>query len=419
MHESLRGRVATARLPAHGAPVLGRRLLLTEILALPRVRSVRWWSRTSANYSSVAEFGPYGDGRQDVTNELRAAARSVPDSGGTLLIHPGTYRIGGTIFLKSGTRVIGPDATLVASKDWQIDSDKSPPQSQGYSAIANQGFAASEIVDHDITVQGLSFDYSSLPRGNAHAIAFRKARRIQVLDCTFAGGGNATAMLACQTTSVARCMSHGTLNCAYDHWEGCRNATVTDCVAVCKNAYGILFTGVGTNPNDHHNATGFKAIKNRIYTPTEAGIWICSLSEHSSIDDVVLAGNYVYVGSIASGIGATGNVRKIIIQDNVVEAVQGGNAIFLRPDYWSRPYDGQIISNHVYDCVTEDRNIAVIQALGDRITARGNRAMAGNYPSLVWIDGKQCTLADNTGDRIQSRLKYHLDRAQAPVVSDP
>jgi hypothetical protein len=189
-------------------------------------------------------------------------------------------------------------------------------------------------------------------------------------------------------------------------------------VAVCKNAYGILFTGVGTTSGDHERAARFKAANNRIYAATEAGIWICALSEHSSIDDVVLSNNYIYGGTKASGIGASGDVSNIIIENNTIEAIGGSNAIFVRPDQWNRPHDVQIVNNRMIDCMTDAPSVALIQALGDRVVVRGNSATGGSYPSLVWIDGKQCTLAANTGDGLQSGLKYRQDKAQAPLISD-
>ena len=379
--------------------------------------AARSWAATGD--IDASKYGLDASGGTDVTEPLRAAAHAIPDSGGTLLLPPGQFRISGTIAVKSGTKVLGHGATLVADGGWHVDQRGTTGHSLGYAAIANISHAAVNLTDRSITIQGLSFDYNALSLGTAHAVSFRKAMAVQVLDCTFSGGGNATAMLACQNTLVARCTSHGTLNCAYDHWEGCDNSQVSDCVAVCKADYGILFTAVGTEPADHHRATRFKATNNRIYAAPQAGIWICTLSERSSIDAVVLSGNYVYGGTKGSGIGATGDVGNITIENNTLEAIEGGNAIFIRPDKWHRPHDVQVIGNGMINCVTEDRNVALIEALGDRIVVRGNSATGGSYPSLVWIDGAQCTLANNTGTGARSRLKYRLDKAQAPVVSDP
>ena len=226
-------------------------------------------------------------------------------------------------------------------------------------------------------------------------------------------------MLACRDTPVARCTSHGTLNCAYDHWEGCDNAVVTDCVVVCGKTYGILFTALGTELWDHHHGTRFKATNNRVYAATEAGIWIAALSEYSSINDVTVSGNYVYGGTKASGIGLTGDVRNAMVENNTFEAIQGSNPIFTRPDKWNRPRDVQIVNNHMINCVTDAPNVALIQALGDRIVVRGYSATGGSYPALVWIDGKQCALAANTGNGVRAGRKYNFAHAQAPVVADP
>jgi len=216
--------------------------------------------------TAAGVFGAIGDGRTDSTEMLNTAARAVPEGGGVLVVPPGRYRVTGPIFLKSGTVLTGPGATIVGIDDeWQ-------PAAVTRALVTNVGRAAKALCDHDITVCEIAFEYIGAQFGDAHAVEFRKSRGIAVESCTFSGGGNATALLACQDTKVIRCVSEGTLNCAFDHWEGSSDCIVHDCVATCARSYGILFTGVGTAPDDHEHAMRVSAINNRIDSPSEAGI---------------------------------------------------------------------------------------------------------------------------------------------------
>jgi hypothetical protein len=210
------------------------------------------------------------------------------------------------------------------------------------------------------------------------------------------------------------------VNCAYDHWEGTSNARVRNNVAVCGKGYGILFTGVGTDANDHRHAEDLIAENNRIEGSTEAGIWICSLSQHSSVSNVLVRRNTVVLGTgHGAGIGATGAVSGLRLIDNTVVRTRGGPALFTRPDKWNRPRDIAIVGNQLIDCETADVNQAAIQALGDTVVVQGNRASGGHYRSLVAVDGAAPLLDGNSGDGLTSRFKYDASRARGPRITDP
>jgi hypothetical protein len=348
-------------------------------------------------------FGAIGDGSADDTAALQAAAQAIPDSGGILSVPAGRFRITSTILLKSGTTLMGRGATIVAGTPWRVLPARRPGRSPGRALVSNVNVAADEITDHDITVDGLYFEYPGPPNGNAHAVNFRKVRGVVVTNCHFSGGGNGTAFLACENTEVSHCTSRGTINCAYDHWEGPRAALVHNCTAICAGGYGILFTGVGTEPEDDEVGSNLRAIGNRIENPEQAGIWACSLSRGSALSDVTLSDNTVLIAhTAASGIGATGNIRNLTITGNTVEGTRGGNAIFVRPDRWNHARLFQIVGNKLIDCETSDRNIALIQALGEHAVVKDNEATGGRYPSLVWTDDPHAQLEANRGERFQT-----------------
>ena len=195
---------------------------------------------------------------------------------------------------------------------------------------------------------------------------------------------------------------------------------VQHCVATCARGYGVLFTGVGTEMGNHQHAARLNAIGNRIYSPSAAGIWVCALSQHSSVSAVVLRDNLVRGGPFkAAGIGATGAVSDLLIENNRVEDIKGQSALFLRPDNWNRPRDVRMLRNRIARCETDEPQIALIQALGDDIQVRGNRVTGGTFPALVWADGQRVVLSDNSGGSMTGPRKYRTERAVAPKIDDP
>ncbi len=400
-------------------PGLSRRGLLGGMLGLAFASALPRCGVARGLTVDAGAFGAVGDGRADATAALNAAARAVP-AGGVLHVPPGRYRITHPVLLHTGTTLAGPGATLFATEAWQSPHPGRDRTKRWKVMVANLNHAAADIQDHDITVRDIHFQYVGTQDGEAHAVEFRMARKIVVDSCSFSGGGNATAFLACRETEVVRCISQGTLNCAFDHWEGTSDGLVHQCVATCARGYGILFTGAGTEKAHHAHAARLSAIGNRIYTPSAAGIWICSLSEESVVSEVVVRDNLVRGGPFkAAGIGATGRVRDILIENNRIEDVKGHGALFSRPDKWGRPSGVRILRNRIARCTVDDAAIALIQALGDGIEVRGNRALASDFPSLAWVDGRDVVLADNGGSQMRGKHKYRMERAITPMISDP
>ncbi len=359
------------------------------------------------------------DGRQDATTVLSDAAQSVPDSGGLLLLPPGRYSISRTLHLKSGTVLEGDGATLVAAPSFATDARSSAQSTPSFALIANVAHTAEAVTDHDIQVLGLTLDMQSITRGNAHAVSFRKARNLVISRCIFRGGGNATALISCSGTEVSYCEAYGTLNCAYDHWGGTSNGVVHDCKANCAQGYGILFTGRGTLRGDDETATGLTARDNQISGTTTAGIWVCSLSAGSKVTNVDLNHNRIFSLRGGFGIGASGDVRDLLVEKNVVEGVNGPSAMFVRGDAYNRPRSARFIDNVIVNPVVSDRDIAPIQALCDNVEIRGNRVIGGKYPFLVWAEGQGGQLADNLGDSAQTRGKYLMGRSADMTLVDP
>jgi polygalacturonase len=362
--------------------MLPRRRLISAAMATAGVNYPLTCRPLVANPPS---FAALADGVTDATQALNAAAQDLPNNG-VLVLPRGRYRVTRPLLLRSTTTLIGPEATIFCVGD--RDSSESHP------LVSNVGRNESVIHDHDIAVHDISFEYLGYVTGGSHAIEFRKVNGVRIKACRFSGGDNGTAILACRDTEVSDSVAQGTLNCAFDHWEGSSQCVVRNCMATCAEGYGILFTGVGTDPNDHQQATQLTATDNIVRSPTEAGIWVCSLSEYSSVSNICLSRNRIYGGAKrANGIGATGAIDNFQALGNYIEGVQGGQALFTRPDQWNRPRNVHLSYNRISWCSAAE--VALIQALGDDVEVTHNRAIGGHYPKLLWTDGQHVAAEDN------------------------
>jgi len=330
----------------------------------------------------------------DPTAALNAAAQSVPDSGGTLELTAGkVYDLTGPLVLKSNTILEGNGATLLDAVPISVDSS-------GFALVTNENFGASTLTDHNITVDNLNLDYASVDGGGSHAISFREASNVTVENSTFHGGNDATALLATDDTLVTGCTAFNITNVAYDQWEGASDAIVSNNVAYLTGtgSYGILFTGVGTTPDDQQSATNEIASNNTIYNAGQAGIWVCALSPDSSVSDVIIAENQIDGENAGgAGVGVSGAGAGFLIEQNSISGISQNNAIFVRPDHWNSPAGADILGNAISGCTTSDAEVAAIQALGNNIEVANNQVAGGQMPALVWVDGSGDVVANNVG----------------------
>ena len=112
------------------------------------------------------------------------------------------------------------------------------------------------------------------------------------------------------------------------------------------------------------------------------------------MSNIKLSRNRFYRGAKrANGIGATGAIDNFQVLGNYIEGVQGGQALFTRPDQWNRPRNIHLSDNRILWC--SSAQVALIQALGDDVEVTHNRAIGGHYPNLLWADGQHVTAQDN------------------------
>jgi polygalacturonase len=162
-------------------------------------------------------------GNNDSTLAINAALASLPDAGGVLDLAPGTYRFSGNLVVKSNTVIQGSGALKAAPiGEWAA----SP-----YYGITNENNDASVITDENITVRGITIDYTDLPSadGSRHCIYIRKARRIIIENVTIIGGSSAIALLGCDDTTEIGNRLYGFSNCGSDHWDGPSNGKLIGC----------------------------------------------------------------------------------------------------------------------------------------------------------------------------------------------
>ncbi|HEY0420591.1 MAG TPA: glycosyl hydrolase family 28-related protein, partial [Acetobacteraceae bacterium] len=289
----------------------------------------------------------------DSTAALNAALAALAP-GDRLVLAPGTYLISDTLLMKSGTTLSGDGATIRASADWATETTQDPASATGHALLSNVNYGAAGLTDRGLTVTGIAFDYGGMAQEDTHAIRFRQASDIRVVDCSFNGGQDATAFLACDTTLVQNCTANGTLNAAYDAWEGTSNALVLNSAAHVASGSGIVFTGTGTLGEDR-TATNVSAIGNTItgdFGPGQMGIQVMSLSPGSAVTGVNITGNSIDgAGGSGSGIAVWGDVRDSTISGNTVANISGPPVLVVA-DPWNAPEGTTLSDNTILAAAT-------------------------------------------------------------------
>lgn len=351
-------------------------------------------------------------------SSIQALLSSVPTSGGTAYIKAGTYPQTTTLIINSNTRMVCEPGVL-------ITADSATWTGSVLALINNQNWSASSITDHDILIQGCTFQALNTLgiSGGYHHIGIRMAQRIRVENNTFLGGGDGTAFQGNNDTVVFNNYMTGATNACWDHWEASTSLVVRDNYCT-TNLDGILATGTNTTGTLAGTTQGGVIAGNTVIFygggNAGAGIWMNGLgASGSGASDITVSNNYV------SGDGTTNFIcfkisgassDNSVIGNSCRQTGTNSAGFSSSSDIGGTPSNG-LIANNIFDNVqVQTGNIAVLQLLGTSDSAFGNRVYGGNYPSAFWLGGTNDVAAGNVS-QVGAGVLYNLTGATNPVVS--
>jgi hypothetical protein len=337
-----------------------------------------------ADMVNVKDFGAIGDGVADDTAAIQAAIDSIPITGGGVYFPNGIYIITESLSVGSNTQLFGQgiSSEIKASQTSFVTSRL--PNNNCY-LIKNKNWSSSSIVDENIFIENISFNYGAVTiiGGGAHCISMRYVQNVKVLNCYFYNGENGTAFLGCNETLTDGCNAYDFKNCAYDHWTSPRNAIVTNCFATTSNTNQF----VNFNPEGTLGGTGLVAdgfiLSNCIFEATGSNVEACQIEPLSE-------------GNIAKNILINNNIFKrcnLVCRKNTQNATITNNLFTDLPTSFTgfifsagftivggdNPSNINFSNNIIIDPRTNAGNQAVVVLQCDDYVANGNIITGNNY----------------------------------------
>jgi hypothetical protein len=278
--------------------------------------------------ANVLEYGAVGDGATDDTAAIQAALDAVP-ARGTVIIPAGVYIFNKPLLVKSNTKVTGTGTLKAAPiEDWtgsdRIDPFTAMPGSPFF-GLVNENHDAAVITDENLTVRGITIDYTDLPLGDGtrHCIYFRKVRRVVVEGVTIIGGSSAVALLGCDDTLIQACRMVDFSNCGPDHWDGPGNAKVIgNHIESVEAAQMVNWNPDPTvPPSTGFAANNFALVGNTIvsHEPEATPIQIEPLRSGATVRNVTVTGNTLTNAYFV----LRGDVSDTVIASNTMDGFQG------------------------------------------------------------------------------------------------
>ena len=341
----------------------------------------------STLFINVRDYGATGDGTTDDTAAIQAAMSAAHSVGGGTVYFPvGTYGIKYSVTIWSNTTVMGSGKGSVLKA---LAGFTGTAAGNNSFLLTNANRTAGTITDDSLNVIRMAFDYGSvvIAGGGAHAINFRMAKGIKVVDCYFNAGENATAMVACKDTLVDGCTAYGFINCAYDHWEAPQNARVVNCFAqTASSAQMVNFNpedsaGAGTGTADGFLLANCQLIYTGasslpcVFEPLHAGTVVKNVSVvNNTFSNVFVA--------------MRGDVRDSAMIGNTFTNMLGTVWSFAAsPQYAATPSNIRFIGNTIVNPLTDAGNIAVIVMWANGYQVTGNTVTGTNHFAALSTTG--------------------------------
>lgn len=348
---------------------------------------------------SAKDFGALGNGVANDTTALQDALDAAALAGSELYIPAGTYMLAAPLVVSSNTTLRGDGPGTIL----KVNVATFPVTGGSYGIVRNLNNAAVTLTDHDIVIEGVSFDYDTytVPGGGAHAVQMRYVNRLRILNCTFRKGENATALLACRDTVVAFCHARDVENCGFDHWDGSGTAIVEGCVVRNTNmgGQGIQFTGTASDLSAR-SSVDVTIANNHVYgidLASSCGILVNGNAVGSSAYRARIIGNNVSDCSI--GIGLTGGGGQHIVIGNTIHACDEVGMILKEDVGGDGGPSNCLVSNNMFvDCPINPANFGLIAVTaGAGHVFSGNKAVGGSYLYAYRVASgvTDCTIVDN------------------------
>lgn len=348
-----------------------------------------------SGHYNVKGYGAAGDDTADDRAALQTAIDTADAAGGGVVFFPpGRYKVKRSLIVPSNVTLLGcnPAAAVIVAHS----AFEGTNAGNNCYLVRNENHTAVALTDESIHIEGLGFDYVAVTivGGGAHAISMRYVDRVTVRGCHFNKGENGTALLACNDTLVENCHAVDFSNCAYDHWDGAGNATVTKCSAVITSgdtAQGIQFTGTGSLMEDRTSTNcvvsfnRLSGIRNSVSNTASA--IICNVVDAgSSAFRFRSIGNLVEDSDIGLVFGGDGGQH--LSQGDTFRAVDQLPIFLQRESAGEQPNNCRVLDAHLIDCDHEAGNVAMVSISGTGHEVRGLRVsntVSAAYASIVWL----------------------------------
>lgn len=326
---------------------------------------------------NVKAFGATGDGATDDTAAIQSALSAVGSSGGSVLLPDGTYMVSATLYIKANTRFYGSGKIKAfAAASWT---------GPYYRGLSNVNWNAGSITDENITVEGISFDWSNLggQSGTAHVIYIKRARHVVLKGITVRNGASCVALLGCDNTLEDGNSYFDATNCLSDHWDNPSNASVVGCYMKA----GVV-SSISQMVNFNPEPTGLSGTGHVASGFTMTGCTLYSLESSSTQSQIepLATGNYVERVTISNNtwvnayIVARGDVRGLVVSGNEFSGFLGtAPAIYCKSQFGNYPQGVEISLNVVRDALTTAPAEGVIVGQSASAIMIGNAILGSGY----------------------------------------
>lgn len=346
-------------------------------------------------------------GNDDSTLAINAALASLPDSGGELVLAPGTYKFSDHLRVKSNTAISG-SGTLKAAPiaDWSgpwyfgiVNANANLDD-----AITNPRITDGETLNADITVRGITIDYSDVVNvnGSHHCIFFFRVARVVIDSVTVLAGQSSVALLACDNTTEINNSYYGFLNCGSDHWSSPRNASVIGChIETDISAQMVNWNPEYSGPDQTGAVASGFTMTGCTLVSREASATPCQIeplreSMETACRDVTITGNVFKNCTVV----CRGNVDGIVITDNVFSDLLGdAGAITCHPKGTGIPGSIIVTNNIVRNPQTSSVAVGVIRVVSDKGIMFGNTVLGSGYTAAPFsVQTSACQMLGNYSD---------------------